>query len=236
MLKAFIKGVGQLNDKGTRTIMWISLGTALVTFAVLWTVLGVLLYSTALFQIGWLETVVDTLGSAAVLLLTWFLFPAVVSAVTSLFLERAAELVEAKHYPHLEPASGLPLSQTILEALKFLGVLILLYIIMLPLLLFPPIFPFVFYSVTGYLLGREYFELVAYRRMPPKEARALRKAHALPVFLTGVLTAFLMTIPVANLLMPLVATATMVHLFEGWRKKASPPTITAEFTPVNKGL
>lgn len=218
MLSAFIKGISQLSDPATRKIVWIAFGGAVATFILLWMVLGVLLYSTSLFQIAWLETIIDTLGGAAVLLLTWFLFPAVVSAVTSIFLEKAADQVEAKYYPDLPPASGLPLPKALLEAAKFLGILIGLYLLMLPLLLFPPIFPFVFYSVTGYLLGREFFELVAFRRLPPVEARALRKKHGVQVFLAGVLTAFLMTIPVANLLMPLVATAAMVHLFQRLNK------------------
>jgi len=237
VLTEFIKGIGQLSDKATRSIVWISLGTAVATFACLWTALGVLLHATAFFGTGWLETLVDALGAAAVLPLTWFLFPAVVSAVAGLFLERAAALVEAKHYPDLEPASGLSLSRSMLESLKFLGVFIFIYTATLPLLLFlPPVFPLVFYPVAGYLLGREYFELVAFRRMTPGEARALRKAHATSIFLTGLLTAFLMTIPVANLLMPLVATATMVHLLESWRKEADTPAIKTEFTAFNKRL
>jgi len=102
--------------------------------------------------------------------------------------------------------------------LGYLGVLIVLNLFLLVFLLLPPLFPFVFYSVNGYLLGREYFELLALRRVGPEEARRLRKAHRGKLFLTGAVMALLLTLPVVNLLAPVVITATMVHLFERWRR------------------
>ena len=97
-----------------------------------------------------------------------------------------------------------------------------LNIVLLPFLLIPPVFPFVFYGVNGYLLGREYFELVALRRLGAREARALRLARRGPLILAGALVAVLLTIPVVNLVAPVVATAAMVHLFEAWRRAPTP--------------
>ena len=88
-------------------------------------------------------------------------------------------------------------------------------------LLVPPVFPFVFYAVNGYLLSWEYFELVAHRRMQLAEAKALRKTHQGQLFFIGVVIAILLTIPLINLLTPVVATASMVHLFESWRGSAA---------------
>ncbi len=47
----------------------------------------------------------------------------------------------------------------------------------------------------------------------------MRKAHRGTLFLSGVVIAFLMTVPVVNLLAPVIATAAMVHLFEAWRPR-----------------
>ena len=71
------------------------------------------------------------------------------------------------------------------------------------------------------MLGREYFEMVGVRRLPAADVTSLRKAHGLSVLMTGVAIAFLLTIPVVNLLMPVVATAAMVHLFEKWRPQGN---------------
>ena len=220
MFKAFSKGIYQLNDRRTRKALWLCIGAAMVVFAVLWVVIGFLLTSTVFFSTGWLETAVDLLGGLATLIFTWFLFPGIMSALIGLFLEDIAGAVEARHYPSLPKAKGLPATAAMLTTLRFLGVVIILNIPLLIFLLFPPVFPFVFYAVNGYLLSREYFELVALRRIGPEEMRSLRRQHRGRLFMAGVTITLLLTVPLVNLLAPVVATAAMVHLFEGWRGKS----------------
>ena len=226
MFKAFSKGLSQLNDGPTRQVLLLSVGIALVVFISLWSAVAYTLTNTAFFQMGWLETAVDVLGGLATAILTWFLFPGVVSAVVSLFLERVADCVEARHYPDLPKTDGQPFSDALLSSIRFLAVFVLLNLAMLPFLFFPPVFPFVFYSVNGYLLSREYFELVALRRLGPEQAKALRKANQGQLFVAGVVIAFLLTVPVVNLLTPVVATATIIHLFENWRRKTETQLVT----------
>ena len=217
MLAAFVKGIDQLSDKPTRKYLWLSIFSALATFVVLWGCVGWLLEHTSLSNIGWIESAIDILGGVATLALTWFLFPATVSTVIGLFLEQVAECVEKRHYPGLPTAIGQPLGEAIVMSVKFLGILIVLNILMLPFLFLGPVFPFVFYLVNGYLLGREYFELVASRRLQPADVTKLRKQRQGTILAVGVVIAFALTIPLVNLLMPIVATSAMVHLFEKWR-------------------
>ena len=212
MISAFIKAAQQISDPRARRVIWFALAAAAGVFILLWVVIGFLLANTALFSIGWLETAIDWLG--------WLLFPAAISAVIGLFLEEIASAVEARHYPGLGAAHGQALGDTVLTTLRFLAIMLALNILMLPLLLAGPLFPFVFYSVNGYLLGREYFELVALRRLGPAEATALRKRNGFKLFMTGALIAFLLTVPVVNLLAPIIATGMMVHLFEDFRNRA----------------
>ena len=221
MLRALSKGISQLQDPGTRKFVWISIFTALITFFVLWSSIGYLLAATAVFDIGWLESIVDYLGIFATALFTWFLFPGVVTAVIGLFLDKIVDAVEALHYPHLAPADGQPFVESLVGILKFFATLVLVNIVVLLFLFIPPLFPFVFYAANGYLLSREYFELVALRRMSQQEARALRKSVSTRLLIFGAGMAFMLTVPIINLLVPLVAAATMVHLFEGWRTHPS---------------
>jgi len=220
MLGAFLKGINQLSDPAARRPVWIGLLAALAVFASLWAAVGYLLAHTNLFHVLWLETAIDLLGGLATLVLTWVLFPGVISAVVSFFLESIADAVEARHYPELPKAPGLGFAATAAATARFLVVTVALNLVMLIFLLFPPVFPFVFYGVNGYLLSREYFELVALRRVEIAEARALRRANGGRLFAAGVVIAFLLTVPVVNLLAPIIATAAMVHLFESWRRRA----------------
>jgi CysZ protein len=218
MFKAFSKGISQLNDGPTRKILLLSIAISMVVFFALWSAVGFTLTNTSFFQTGWLESAVDLLGGLATGLLTWFLFPGVVSATVGLFLDRVADCVEARHYPDLANADGQPFVAALFSSIRFLAMFVFLNVLMLPFLFLGPVFPFVFYSVNGYLLSREYFELVALRRLNAQQARSVRKAHQGQLFMTGVVIAFLLTIPVVNLITPVVATATMIHLFEKWRR------------------
>ena len=89
----------------------------------------------------------------------------------------------------------------------------------LPLLFIPPLFFIVYWSLNGYLLGREYFELVALRRVELNDALALRKRWKVALFIAGAGFAFMLTVPILNIIAPVIATAVMVHLFEAWRAK-----------------
>ncbi len=62
--------------------------------------------------------------------------------------------------------------------------------------------------------------MVAWRRLEPAAADRLRRRHWLRLWLLGILLALLSTIPLVNLLAPLIATAAMVHEVEKLRSKA----------------
>ena len=205
--------------------MWAGLGGAIVLLGLLAATMWYVVYTVTLFDqwwLGWLDWIVDALGGVAVMGLTWLLFPAVVSAIIGFLLEGVATAVEARHYPHLTKAEGLPIVESVLTAMKFLGVIVVLNLLVLPLYLIPVINLLVFYALNGYLLGREYFELVALRRLSPQDAWLLRKTNGFRVFMAGAVLAFLLTVPVVNLLAPILGTAAMVHLFQAWRKDRTP--------------
>jgi uncharacterized protein involved in cysteine biosynthesis len=102
-----------------------------------------------------------------------------------------------------------------LGALGFLGVV--LGANLLALVLWPfagPFVPLLFWSVNGYLLGREYFTLVAERRMGRAAARALWRRHRARIWGAGVLMAAPLSVPVLNLLIPVFGVATFTHLVQ----------------------
>ena len=98
---------------------------------------------------------------------------------------------------------------------------LILNILVLPLYLIPGLNVFVFYGLNGYLLGREYFELVALRRIEPRAARRLRGRSRWRVLLGGILITILFSIPVINWLMPIIATAFMVHEFDAVERRSA---------------
>ena len=173
----------------------------------------------------WLDTSLTVLTGIGVFVGLGFLVAPVMSLFAGLFLDEVAELVERTGYPNDRPGKSQPLGVALKETLVFVGVVIVGNIVALLLLLVPGVNVVAFVVVNGYLLGREYFEAVAMRFGTPEEARALRRANAVTVFLAGLLVAAVLAIPLVNLLTPLFATAFMVHLRKrlAARADARPP-------------
>src|SRR5829696_1233871 len=219
MIAALFRAFAQLRLPALRRFVVLGLGLALASFVVLWIGIAVLLSRTTLFEWGPLDWLVDLLGAAAVLLLSWLLFPAVATMVMGLFLERIAAAVESLDYPGQRPARSAPLTETLVTTVRLMSLTVLLNLLALPVyLLAPGINFFVFLGLNGYLFGREYFEVVALRRLDPTAARAARRRFAWRVFAGGVIIAGLFAVPFVNLVAPVVATVFMVHLFEGLRR------------------
>ncbi|HBS50885.1 MAG TPA: hypothetical protein DEA05_12760, partial [Rhodobacteraceae bacterium] len=147
-----------------------------------------------------------------VLLLSVVLMVPVASAITTMFLDRVAQAVEDRHYPALPPAQDVPFADELRDTVSFLGVLIGANILAL-VLYFTPLAPFVFWGLNGFLLGREYITLAATRRIGREGARALRRRHWLTVWAAGVLMAIPLTVPLVNLLVPILGAATFTHIF-----------------------
>ncbi|WP_419902713.1 EI24 domain-containing protein [Kiloniella sp.] len=231
MFSDLSKAFGQTGDPAFRKVFFISAGASLVIFALLWSLAG---YGFSFFDamiIDWAESdgwFASALGTAAqalswvlVIGLSLILFPSVMLMIIPLFLEDIAKAVEAKYYPELEPGREPPLVETILGSISFIGVTLLVNLIALPFYLFIPVVGyFLIYIVNGYLLGREYFEMVAQRRFPLAEAKKLRKKNRGRVMISGIFLAFLLMVPILNIVMPIWATAFMLHRFERTRRQA----------------
>ncbi|HEX7007713.1 MAG TPA: EI24 domain-containing protein [Alphaproteobacteria bacterium] len=216
MFSALMKAFGQLGDRRLNWVIWVSIGGAILVLALLIWLVAPLIAETVFFETGWLNFLAEAATGIGVVLIAWFLFPALVTLVASTLLEYVSRAVEARHYPDLPPPRDQPISEILVYTLKFTGLVLLVNILVLPLyLLFPGLNFVLSWIINGYLLGREYFEMVAMRRMLLPEARALRQHHGGRVFAGGVVIAVMMTIPVLNLIAPVVATAFMTHLFEG---------------------
>jgi CysZ protein len=215
MLVALLRALRELSAPPLRRVVALSLALAVTSLAALWLTVAVVLYRTALF--GWapLDWLVDFFGAFAVAVVSWLLFPAVVTMVMGFFLDSVAGAVEALDYPGRRPARRAPFAEIAATTLRLMGLTILLNLLALPVyVLAPGLNFFVFLGLNGYLFGREYFEVIALRWLDPAATRALRRRFAGRVFLGGVVIAVLFAVPLVDLVAPVIAAAFMVHLFE----------------------
>lgn len=222
VLNAFFAAFGQIGDPRFRKVLMRGIGLTILLLVVacagaIWLINVASGSEISLPFVGavpWLNDVLNYSGIVLVLILPVFLMIPVASAITSMFLDEVAQAVEDKHYPALPPVPRIPIADAVLDSLGFLGVLIVANLLALVLYaLFPPLMPFIFWGMNGFLLGREYFTLAAMRRVGRDGARRLRAQHASTIWIAGTLMAIPLTFPLVNLVIPILGAATFTHIF-----------------------
>lgn len=214
--------ISQLSDPQFRGVLLRGLG---LTVALLFG-----LYAIVFFGVGWLVpdsftlpfvgevSFVDTLLSWGSLILmvvlSVFLMVPVASAFTGMFLDDVADAVEARHYPALTPARRVPFGEALRETFGFLAVIVGANLLaLIAYVVLAPFAPFIFYGLNGFLLSREYYRMIAVRRLGRDGAKRAFRRNLMTVWLAGALMAVPLTVPLVNLLVPIIGAATFTHLY-----------------------
>ncbi len=250
MLDAAFKALSQILSPPMRSILWKSVGLALVLIVAAAVALQRLLSWLAGSGELWAETMVGSDYHTLINILAWivsiaaglgvvvgavFLMPAITSLVASVFVDDVADVVEREHYPAERPGVALPVGRAIVEGSKTALLTILVYLIALPFVFIAGAGFIVFFIATAWLLGREYFELAAMRFRTPEEAKLMRKQNGATVFTAGLFIAAFVSIPIVNLATPLFGMAFMVHMHKrlsGPRPELIEPTRKTGVTAV----
>ena len=225
MVSALILAFKQLGERRTRCAM---LWTILITLAISALLIAGASATFALLELSgivFIDSALALFGGIAAALVAWLLFPVLAAEVLYLFIDEVADSVEERHYPHLPKPTPASFWHYAIAGIRFALVMAFFNLLILPIALFPianVIYPIFYFIINGILLGREYFEIIAPRRMDFKAVRQMRRKHRIKLFVSGVVIALLFTIPLINLVAPIVATAFMVHIFHDLRGSEKP--------------
>ncbi len=218
--RAFLAALGQIRDRRFRTVLAKGLLLTILFLstlhvAVLYVLLWILPDVIALPWMGEISVPRQfvSLGSFLVMaVLSTFLMVPVAAAFTGIFLDDVADAVEARHYPMHSPAPPIGSMDSLRESASFLGIVLVANLAAL-VLYFTPLSPLVFFGLNGFLLGREYFRVIAVRRLGRWAAGRLFRQHLPAIWIAGALMAMLLTVPLFNLLIPVLGAATFTHIY-----------------------
>lgn len=222
ILRDFGRALAQLWDPRFRRVLWLGIALSLALLVAfyagfLWLIEALApgsLVVPILGEITWVGDFLSWISLFLMVFLSMFLMIPVASAITSLFLEDVADAVEAEYYPHLSPVAHVGWIEGLRETVSFLAILLAANFLALVLWLFlPPAYPVIFYLMNGWLLGREYFQIAALRREGRQRATELRRANAGQIRLAGCLMALPLSVPILNLVIPVLGAATFTHLY-----------------------
>jgi CysZ protein len=227
MIDAAIKALAQMFTPALRHVLVKAVGLALILIVIIGILLQRMLSVLAAHGADWAEQSSGFAPHAAWSALAWllsimaglgiitgalFLMPTIAAFVGTFFVDETAEAVEREYYPAEPLGRALPFFRAMIEGIKIALLTLAVYFFALPFIFFAGVGIIILFLANAYLLGREYFELAAMRFRPPFEAKAMRKANAVYVFLAGMVIAVFVSIPVVNLATPIFAMAFMVHV------------------------
>ncbi|TNF17462.1 MAG: hypothetical protein EP318_21485 [Rhodobacteraceae bacterium] len=225
---AFVKSLSQLDDPRFRRVLLLGIGLTLALLVgayagLLWLIewlTGETMHLPLVGEVTWVGDLLSIGSLLFMVVLSAVLMIPVASAITSMFLDEVAQAVEDRHYPQLPAADPVPFGDAVRDTLNFLGVLIAANLLAFILYAFLPFMaPIIFWGLNGFLLGREYFTLAAMRRIGRDGAKRMRRRHIGTIWLAGVLMAMPLSIPLINLLIPILGAATFTHIFHGLHQR-----------------
>lgn len=160
------------------------------------------------------------MAGPAMIIVSYFLFPPIATAVMGLMNDDIVDAVEDEYYPHNKATRKAKVVEAFLGALKlaltiiFMNLLALIpYLILL--FLSGGIGTLLLYLVmNGYLIGREYMEMVAIRHMPAREIKNFRKRHHSKFMTGGVLIVAMFLVPFLNIAAPIIGASIMTHIVQ----------------------
>lgn len=218
----FLKALGQLGDHRFRAVLGKGIGLTLILLFALYALVGTLsqlflpdvITLPLIGPVSWVDNLISGASILLMIVLSVFLMVPVASAFTSLFLDEVADAVEARHYPNLPRPAPVSFVEGLRDSLSFLGLMLVANLFALALYLaLPPFAPLIFWALNGFLLGREYFQIVALRRMDRHAARDAFRRHLPQIWLAGGMMTVPLSVPLLNLVIPVLGAATFTHLF-----------------------
>lgn len=227
ILASILRALSQFGDprflRVTGLGIALSLGLLAGLYALLAGLVGLVVPETVTLpwwgEVQILRPLLDWASLLLVLVLSVFLMVPVAALFSGLFLDRVADAVEDRYYPGLPPVRPRPFLAALRANLAFTAFLLAANVVGLVLyILSGPFAPLVFVGLNGWLLGREYFDLAATRRIGADEARDLRRRNAHLIWLAGIVMAAPLAIPVVNLFVPVLGAAAFTHLFHALRQ------------------
>jgi CysZ protein len=214
MLTDLLRAIRMLGEPRARGVVWLGVALSLATLVGLVFGVEALVSWASDTGYGWVDRTLEVLSVLGTLVVAWFLFPAIVVAVSSFFLERVVDATEDRYHPGLPPPRPIPIGEAVPAALRLLGLSLLLNLLALPLYFVPLLNLPVWLALNGYLVGREYAELVGLRRLDPARVGVVRRNYRLMFWTSGILITFLLAVPLVNLVAPVFGAAFMALRFQ----------------------
>lgn len=212
MLTPMLRAIAQLDDPVFLGVLFRSLVLSVLAFAAL--LAGSAWGMQALVaQGGWVAWLAGIAGGVGAALLAAWLFVPAALLIATLYSDRVAAAVDRRFYPFLPVPRGAPLTVQLWDGVALAAQVLGFQVVALVLALAIPGVGLVLgWMITGWAIGRGLFVAVAMRRMDRAAALRAFAARRWAVLAQGGLLALAATVPLLNLMVPVVGVAALTHV------------------------
>ena len=158
---------------------------------------------------GYVTMAGSFMATIVVVVIAIALSPAISMVVGGALFDIAAERVEKKI--NAPKARAVPIQEGLLNGARIALPALVLNLIAIPLYFIPVVNAVTFYTLNGFLMGREYATVTAVRHMSYKDAVSFRKRYGMSVFMVG------LACSLVPFLAPLVGASAMTRLIHSQR-------------------
>lgn len=159
--------------------------------------------------LGYVSMAGSFFASVAVVVLAIALSPAISMVVGGALFDIAAERIEKKI--GAPKARKVPIQEGLMNGVRIALPALAFNLLAIPLYFIPVVNAITFYTLNGFLMGREYATVTAARHMSYRDAVALRKRFGAEVFMVG------LACSLVPFLAPLVGASAMTRLIQSRR-------------------
>jgi CysZ protein len=219
MIQALMLSLQSLSDGRVAAVLVKIILLTIVSLVIL----GIGLWFALQWVFGWLNVNDDgfwsgLLSGAMIILFSILLFRAVAVAMTWVFADDIIDAVEDRHYPRQaafgkRPSLGTGLQMAVRSIVRVLGYNLLALPLYLLLLFTGVGTAIAFLLINALLLGRDLEDMLIARH------GAKAAMNKLPRLMLGLMGTVGMLVPLVNFLVPILATATAVHLVHSGNSK-----------------
>ena len=219
MIQALMLSFQSLSDRRVAAVLVKIILLTIVSLVIL----GIGLWFALQWVFGWLNVNDDgfwsgLLSGAMIILFSILLFRAVAVTMTWVFADDIIDAVEDRHYPRQaalgkRPSLGAGLQMAVRSIVRVLGYNLLALPLYLLLLFTGVGTAIAFLLINALLLGRDLEDMLIARH------GAKGAMNKLPRLMLGLIGTVGMLVPLVNFLVPILATATAVHLVHSGNSK-----------------
>ena len=218
MFKIIRTSALDLLDPNMRIVFLKTVSITIIVILCVAMIIWGLFNSVQIFELNFLNMLISWAVGVILFITASAVLGPLMIGIAGIYSEDIAHRVEKKHYPNRVGHRSVGVAESIKTGGRLLFKSLIVNTLFTPIYIvggfFPVISVLIFFGVNGYLLGREFFEIVASRHIGRDERVLFWKTNRGGSIFVGVIIVCFSTVPLLNLVSAMLGVIITTHFFQ----------------------